>query len=104
MNETVRPGRPHGVKVVADLSTEAGLVDFAADIIKVKTAAPDAVFNYVNDEESACAPKELKRLGVTVPLIGETTVTGQKVIELAGDAATAPAAIWALRPTRRSPP
>ena len=31
--------------------------------------------------------KELKRQAVTVPLIGETTLLGQKVIELAGDAA-----------------
>ncbi len=31
--------------------------------------------------------KELKRQGVTAPLIGETTLIGQKVVELAGDAA-----------------
>ena len=31
--------------------------------------------------------KELKRQAVTVPLIGETTLIGQKVVELAGDAA-----------------
>lgn len=76
-----------GVKVVADLSTEAGQADFAADVIKVKGVNPDAVFVYVNEEESARILKELKRQGVTAPLIGETTLTGQKVIELAGDAA-----------------
>ncbi len=76
-----------GIKVVADLSTEAGQVDFAADVLKVKNAAPDAVFVYLNEDESARALKELKRQGVTVPLIGETTLTGQKVIDLAGGAA-----------------
>jgi branched-chain amino acid transport system substrate-binding protein len=76
-----------GIKVVADLSTEAGQVDFAADVTKVKAAAPDAVFVYLNEEESARILKELKRQGVSVPLIGETTLVGQKVIELAGDAA-----------------
>ncbi|WP_315836252.1 ABC transporter substrate-binding protein [Bradyrhizobium prioriisuperbiae] len=75
------------VKVVADLSTEAGQADFAADVSKVKAAAPDAVFVYVNEEESARILKELKRQGVTVPLMGETTLIGQKVVELAGDAA-----------------
>ena len=75
------------VKVAADLSTEAGQADFAADVSKLKAAAPDAVFVYVNEEESARILKELKRQGVTVPLIGETTLIGQKVVELAGDAA-----------------
>ena len=76
-----------GVKVAADLSTEAGQADFAADVAKVKSANPDAVFVYLNEEESARILKELQRQGVKAPLIGETTLTGQKVIELAGDAA-----------------
>ncbi len=75
------------VKVAADLSTEAGQADFAADVSKIKAASPDAVFIYVNEEESARILKEIKRQGVTVPLIGETTLIGQKVVELAGDAA-----------------
>lgn len=76
-----------GIKVAADISTEAGQADFAADVSKIKAAAPDAVFIYVNEEESARILKELKRQVVTAPLIGETTLVGQKVIELAGDAA-----------------
>jgi branched-chain amino acid transport system substrate-binding protein len=76
-----------GIKVAADISTEAGQADFAADVSKIKAAAPDAVFIYVNEEESARILKEIKRQGVTAPLIGETTLVGQKVIELAGDAA-----------------
>ncbi|WP_460451507.1 ABC transporter substrate-binding protein [Alsobacter sp. SYSU BS001988] len=76
-----------GVKVVADISTEAGQADFAADAVKVKNANPDVVFIYLNEEESARALKELRRQNVSAPLIGETTLLGQKVIELAGDAA-----------------
>ncbi len=76
-----------GIKIAADLSTEAGQADFAADVSKIKAANPDAVFIYLNEEESARILKELKRQGVTVPLIGETTLVGQKVVELAGDAA-----------------
>lgn len=77
----------YGIKVAADLSTEAGQADFAADVSKIKAAAPDAVFIYLNEEESARILKELKRQSVTVPLVGETTLIGQKVVELAGDAA-----------------
>jgi branched-chain amino acid transport system substrate-binding protein len=76
-----------GVKVVADLSTEAGQADFAADVAKVKAANAEAVFVYLNEEESARILKEFRRQNVQAPLIGETTLTGQKVIELAGEAA-----------------
>jgi branched-chain amino acid transport system substrate-binding protein len=77
----------YNIKVAADISTEAGQADFAADVSKIKAAAPEAVFIYVNEEESARLLKELKRQAVNVPLVGETTLVGQKVVELAGDAA-----------------
>ena len=76
-----------GVKVAADISTEAGQADFAADVEKVKASNADAAFVYLNEEESARILKEFKRQGVTIPLMGETTLVGQKVIDLAGDAA-----------------
>jgi len=77
----------YNIKVAADISTEAGQADFAADVSKIKAAAPDAIFVYVNEEESARMLKELKRQAISVPLMGETTLVGQKVVELAGDAA-----------------
>src|SRR5882757_9717304 len=61
--------------------------EFGKYVSKIKGAAPDAVFIYVNEEESARILKELKRQAIAVPLIGETTLIGQKVVELAGDAA-----------------
>jgi branched-chain amino acid transport system substrate-binding protein len=76
-----------GVKVVLDDSTEAGQADFAADALKVKNANPDVVFIYLNEEESARILKELRKADIKAPLVGETTLIGQKVIELAGDAA-----------------
>lgn len=77
-----------GVKVVADISTESGQADFSADVQKIKQAKPDAVFIYLNEEESARILREIKRQALNVPLLGETTLLSQKVIELAGDAAT----------------
>jgi branched-chain amino acid transport system substrate-binding protein len=76
-----------GIKVVADVSTDPGQVDFSAAVLKVKQSNADAVFVYTNEEESARALRELKKQGYDKPIIGETTLTGQKVIELAGDAA-----------------
>ncbi len=53
----------------------------------MKNANPDVVFIYLNEEESARILKELRKADVKAPLVGETTLIGQKVIELAGGAA-----------------
>jgi len=75
------------IKIVADVSTESGQTDFSADVVKVKSANADAVFVYVNEEESARFLKEAKKQGLKAQLLGETTLLGQKVIDLAEGAA-----------------
>jgi branched-chain amino acid transport system substrate-binding protein len=75
------------IKVVADISTEAGQADFSADVVKIKGANADLIFAYTNEEESARFLREAKKQGVKTPIVGETTLLGQKVLDLAGDAA-----------------
>jgi branched-chain amino acid transport system substrate-binding protein len=74
-------------KIVSDISTDSGQIDFSAAVLKAKGANPDAIFVYTNEEESARALRELRKQGWTKPVIGETVLTSQKVIELAGEAA-----------------
>jgi branched-chain amino acid transport system substrate-binding protein len=76
-----------GIKVVADVSTDPGQLDFSGAVLKVKQSGAEALFVYTNEEESARALRELKKQGYDKPVIGETTLTSQKVVELAGDAA-----------------
>ncbi len=76
-----------GVKVVADLSTDQGQIDFTAPVLAAKKANPDAIFAYLNVEESARLLKELKKQGLDKPVVGETTIMQQSVIDLAGEAA-----------------
>jgi branched-chain amino acid transport system substrate-binding protein len=76
-----------GVKTIADVSTDQGQVDFSAPVLKAKQANADIAFVYLNEEESARALRELRKQGYNKPIVGETTLTGQKVIELAGEAA-----------------
>jgi len=78
---------PSGIKVVADISTDPGQLDFSGAALKAKQANADALFVYTNEEEAARALRELKKQGYDKPIIGETVLTSQKVIELAGDAA-----------------
>lgn len=75
------------VQVVADISTDAGQVDFSAAVLKAKQSNPDVVFPYLTEEESARLLREIRKQGLNKPIVGETTIVEQKVIELAGDAA-----------------
>ena len=76
-----------GVKVVANISTDPGKLDFAAPVLQAKQSNADVIFVYTNEEEAARALRELRKQGITKPIVGETVLTSQKVIELAGDAA-----------------
>lgn len=76
-----------GIRVGADISTDPGQVDFSSAVLKAKQSNADALFVYTNEEESARALRELRKQGYTKPVVGETTLTSQKVIELAGEAA-----------------
>jgi branched-chain amino acid transport system substrate-binding protein len=78
---------PYGIKVVADISTDPGQLDFSGAVLKVKQANADALFVYTNEEEAARALRELRKQAYDKPIVGETVLTSQKVVELAGDAA-----------------
>lgn len=92
------------IKVVADISTDVGQVDFSSAVIKAKQSGADALFAYSNEEESARLLKELKKQAYDKPVIGETTLANDKVIELAGDAANGVVAHVGLTPDAPNPP
>ena len=76
-----------GIKVASDISTEPGQLDFSSPVLKARQSNSDAVFVYTNEEEAARLLRELRKQGFAKPVIGETVLTSQKVIELAGDSA-----------------
>ncbi|MEO8847428.1 MAG: ABC transporter substrate-binding protein [Casimicrobiaceae bacterium] len=76
-----------GIKLVADISTDPGQLDFSGAVLKAKQANADVLFVYSNEEESARALRELRKQSYAKPIVGETVLTSQKVVELAGDAA-----------------
>ncbi len=76
-----------GIKVVADISTDVPQVDFSGPVLRAKQANADVLFVYLHEEESARALRELRKQGYDKPIVGETTLANEKVVELAGDAA-----------------
>ena len=83
----MKAAEAQGIKIVADISTDQGQLDFSGAVLKAKQANADALFVYSNEEESARALRELRKQGYDKPIVGETVLTSQKVIELGGDAA-----------------
>jgi branched-chain amino acid transport system substrate-binding protein len=75
-----------GIKVVADISTDPGQIDMSSAVLQIKQSNPDVLFAYLTEEEGARLLRELKKQGFNKPIVGETTIIGQKVIDLAGDA------------------
>src|SRR6476660_5913160 len=76
----IKEAKARGLEVVADLSSENGQADFAADVVKAKGSGADAMFIYLHEEENARLLREIRKQGITAPLIGETTSLNQKVI------------------------
>jgi branched-chain amino acid transport system substrate-binding protein len=76
-----------GIKLAAEISTDPGQLDVSGAVLKAKQSNADALFVYTNEEEAARALRELRKQGYDKPIVGETVLTSQKVIELAGDAA-----------------
>src|SRR5579862_2994535 len=85
-DEMLKALATEGIKVVADVSTDPGQVDFSAAVLKIKQSNADGVFAYLTEEEGARLLREFKKQGYDKPIFGETTLIGQKVIELAADA------------------
>lgn len=86
-NVFVEEMKKAGIEVIADVPSEQAQTDYAADVAKLKQANPDAVFVYMNQEESARFLIEAKKQALAMPLVGEVTLTEAKVIELAGGSA-----------------
>ena len=80
----VRELKNRHIEVPLDLSTDAGQIDFTADVAKMKASDIDAVFIYLHEEGRARLLHEVRKQGLNKPLIGETTLLNQKVIDLAG--------------------
>jgi branched-chain amino acid transport system substrate-binding protein len=74
--------KSRNISIAADIATEAEQVDYSADIVKARNANPDAIFIYLDTEGTARVIKEIRKQGVKTPLIGETNLLSQKVIDL----------------------
>jgi len=76
-----------GGQVVKHEHTNDKAVDFNALLTSIKAAKPDAIFFGGYDAQAGPMAKQMKLLGMNIPLMGGETVNSAKYIELAGPAA-----------------
>lgn len=93
-----------GLDVVADIPSEQGQADFSADVLKIKNSGAEAVFIYLTQEEAARFLMESVKQGLEIPKIGDSVLTSEKVIELAGAAANGAKGHVALTIAADAPP
>lgn len=76
-----------GMSIAVDISIEPQQADYAPEVLKAKESGADAIFAYLNEEESAKLLLEIRKQGYDKPIFGETVLLAQSVIDLAGEAA-----------------
>lgn len=76
-----------GLTIVADETFNPGDTDMTAQLTKIKSAGPDAILMWNAGKEAAIVAKNIKQLGMDVPLFGSPGNGRREFIEGAGDAA-----------------
>jgi branched-chain amino acid transport system substrate-binding protein len=79
--------RASGGQVVKHEHTNDKAVDFNALLTTIKAAKPDAIFFGGYDAQAGPMARQMKLLGLNIPLMGGETMNSAKFIELAGPAA-----------------
>ncbi len=83
-----------GVKIVEDQNFHSGDTDFTGQINAIKAAKPDLVQIWGLPADGGRVVGQLRRAGVTAKIVGDTAMTDQAVLELAGPAAEGMYAMW----------
>lgn len=78
---------PSITRLGEEVAVQPGQPDVASAVGKVVDGGHDAVFVYTNEDEAPKVLRELRRRGWTKPIVGESTLANQKVIDAAGPAA-----------------
>jgi branched-chain amino acid transport system substrate-binding protein len=79
--------RVRGMEVVVDIPIEYGQLNYSVEVGKIRSSSADAVFPYMTAEDTSRFILEYRKSALTLPLVGETTLLQQNVLDVAGSAA-----------------
>ncbi|MBO8172592.1 MAG: ABC transporter substrate-binding protein [Bacillaceae bacterium] len=84
--EFMKAANENGIEVVAEEEFEASVNDAKATLTRVKKADPQAIIVWGTAQESAVVTKNIRELGIEVPIIESHGIATKQFIELAGEA------------------
>ncbi|GAC1660092.1 MAG: ABC transporter substrate-binding protein [Candidatus Elarobacter sp.] len=74
-----------GMKPVAKEQYPKDAKDFTAEILKIKQSGADVLMSYIqNPSDTAIILKQIRSLGLTIPIIGSPSLANQTAMETAG--------------------
>ena len=76
-----------GGSIVATEYFQSSELQFLSHITKIKSSNPDAIILAANTQHAVALSKQIRELGLTVPLVGEGSWTSDSYLKLAGPAA-----------------
>ncbi len=75
------------LKILTIETFQKGQADYKAQLTKIKSLSPDAVFCSALYEEGAVILSQARKMGIKVPFVGGNGFNSPKVVEIAKDAA-----------------
>jgi len=85
--QSLQLARQYGIEIVADESYGAKDTDMTAQLTKIRDTDAQAILNFGFGTGPAIVTKNVRQLGIELPLYQSHGVASKKFIELAGDAA-----------------
>jgi len=76
----------YGIQIVADEKYTRGDIDYTAQLTKLRGAGADAILDWSRYHEGALIAKQVKQMGIKLPIFGSDGAAHPKYIELGGDA------------------
>ena len=86
-----------GVEIVAKEPIAGGAIDTTSQLLRIKQAKADFILGTIVGSQAAVLLKDMKRLGMDIPLMLGTGTDATELVELAGDVAKGTYYTWITR-------
>ncbi|HEX4928635.1 MAG TPA: ABC transporter substrate-binding protein [Burkholderiales bacterium] len=91
------------IKILDNISFQTGDIDYAAQVTRAKDLRPDGIVVAANYNEGGNVLREIRKQGLTQPVLGALGMSEPKFIEIAGPAAEGVMGVMPFWPGRPDP-
>lgn len=92
-----------GKPILFELRFGLGDKDFSSQLQKIKDSSADAVVLWTDSDEGALIVRQMREMGITLPVYGNDRLVEQEFLEVAGEAAEGLVVVYPFDPTSSNP-